>query len=108
MLQEILKKAQDELCSDIHISGNEKILYRKDGFLLSYSDDIISSEETLSLVHQLISPKHSEFYALGNDVDAAYTDSENNRYRLNVYRQRGVPALAIRLLRNTIPTVKEL
>lgn len=108
MLQEILKKAQDELCSDIHISGNEKILFRKDGRLLSYSDDIMSSDDTLSLVHQLIDTKHSELYTLGGDVDAAYTDEFNNRYRLNVYRQRGVPAIAIRLLRNTIPTLKEL
>jgi twitching motility protein PilT len=108
MLQEILKKAQDEQCSDIHISGNEKILFRKDGRLLSYSDDIMSSDDTLSLVHQLIDTKHSEIYTLGGDVDAAYTDEFNNRYRLNVYRQRGVPAIAIRLLRNTIPTLKEL
>ena len=108
MLQEILKKAQDEQCSDIHISGNEKILYRKDGRLVSYSNDIVSSEEALSLVHQLISPKHSELYMAGDDVDAAYTDGDSNRYRLNIYRQRGVPALAIRLLRNKIPTVKEL
>lgn len=108
MLQEILKKAQDEQCSDIHISGNEKVLFRKDGRLLSYSDDIMSSEDTLSLVNQLIDTKHSELYTLGGDVDAAYTDEFNNRYRLNVYRQRGVPAIAIRLLRNTIPTLKEL
>jgi len=108
MLQEILKKAQDEQCSDIHISGNEKILFRKDGRLLSYSDDIISSDDALSLVHELIDTRHSELYTLGGDVDAAYTDEFNNRYRLNVYRQRGVPAIAIRLLRNTIPTLKEL
>jgi twitching motility protein PilT len=68
----------------------------------------MSSEDTLSLVHELIDTKHSELYTLGGDVDAAYTDEFNNRYRLNVYRQRGVPAIAIRLLRNTIPTLKEL
>jgi twitching motility protein PilT len=108
MLQEILKRAQEEQCSDIHISGKEKVLFRKDGRLRSYSDDIMSSEDTLSLVHELIDTKHSELYTLGGDVDAAYTDEFNNRYRLNVYRQRGVPAIAIRLLRNTIPTLKEL
>jgi twitching motility protein PilT len=108
MLQEILKKAQDEQCSDIHISGNEKVLFRKDGRLLSYSDDIMSSDDALSLVHELIDSKHSEVYTLGGDVDAAYTDEFNNRYRLNVYRQRGVPAIAIRLLRNKIPTLKDL
>jgi len=68
----------------------------------------MSSEDTLSLVNELIDTKHSELYTLGGDVDAAYTDEFNNRYRLNVYRQRGVPAIAIRLLRNTIPTLKEL
>jgi len=108
MLQEILKKGQKELCSDIHISGNEKIRFRKDGRLLCYSDDIVSPEEALSLIHQLISVKHADLYSLGNDVDAAYTDSDNNRYRINVYRQRGVPAMAIRLLNNSVPTIQEL
>jgi len=108
MLQEILQKAQEEKCSDIHISGNEKVLYRKDGRLVSYSDDIMSSEAALDIAHQLLSEDHALIYAQGHDVDAAYTDSENNRYRLNIYRQRGVPAMAIRLLRKEIPTLHEL
>ena len=108
MLQEILKKAQEETCSDIHISGNEKILFRKDGKLVAYSDDIIRADEALSLVHQLLTPETIEIYSNGHDVDAAYTDEDKNRYRLNVYRQRGVPAMAIRLLQNTIPTLTEL
>ncbi len=108
MLQEILIKAQKESCSDIHISGNEKVLFRKDGRLLSYSSDIISSEQALSVVHELLSTEAFETYTKGHDIDAAYTDSEMNRYRLNIYRQRGVPAIAIRLLRKTIPTLEEL
>ena len=108
MLQEILQKAQEEKCSDIHISGNEKVLFRKDGRLVSYSDDIMSSEAALDIVHQLLSEDHALIYSQGHDVDSAYTDSENNRYRLNIYRQRGVPAMAIRLLRKEIPTLHEL
>jgi len=108
MLQEILKKAQDETCSDIHISGNEKILFRKDGKLVAYSDAIIRADEALSLVHQLLTPEALEIYSSGHDVDAAYTDEDKNRYRLNAYRQRSVPAMAIRLLQNTIPTLAEL
>ncbi len=108
MLQEILKKAQEELCSDIHISGNEKVLYRKDGKLVAYSDAIIRSDEALSIVHQLLTPEAIEIYSQGHDVDSAYTDEDKNRYRINIYRQRGVPAMAIRLLRNTIPSLAEL
>jgi len=108
MLQEILKKAQKEQCSDIHISGNEKVLFRKDGRLLSYSDDIMSSEQALSIVHELLNTDAFEIYTKGHDVDAAYADPESNRYRLNIYRQRGVPAMAIRLLRKSIPTLEEL
>ena len=108
MLQEILQKAQKELCSDIHISGNEKVLFRKDGRLISYSDVIMSSEQALSVVHDLLNTDAFETYTKGKDIDAAYTDSESNRYRLNIYRQRGVPAMAIRLLRRSIPTLEEL
>jgi len=108
MFQAILSKAQEEQCSDIHISGNEKVLFRKDGRLIEYSDDIMSSEGALDIVHALLTSEAINSYLQGNDVDAAYTDEFQNRYRLNAYRQRGVPAIAIRLLKNRIPTLEEL
>jgi twitching motility protein PilT len=107
-LQEILEKAQLEKCSDIHISGKEKILFRKDGYLTSFSDDIMSAEEAYIIAHELMSPSNLELYTQGKDIDMAYTDSQMNRYRVNIYRQSGVSAIAIRLLRNTIPTIEEL
>ncbi|NLC05161.1 MAG: Flp pilus assembly complex ATPase component TadA, partial [Erysipelothrix sp.] len=39
------------------------------------------------------------------DVDLSYSDSNSNRYRLNVYSQRGLPALTMRLLNYEIPTI---
>ena len=43
-----------------------------------------------------------------NDVDCSYTDETGHRYRINVYRQQGLPAIALRLLNNHIPTVDEM
>ena len=47
-------------------------------------------------------------YQDGHDVDLSYTDEESFRYRLNVFTQRGKPALTMRLLNNKIPTIDEM
>ena len=42
------------------------------------------------------------------DTDFTFVSSRGFRHRVNVYRQRGNTAIAIRLLRNDIPTLTDL
>lgn len=108
LIHDLLSKAQAEKCSDIHISGQEPVRFRKDGRLISYFNAIICSRDALDMIQSLISAEHWDYYQSGHDVDASFTDDQGNRYRINVYRQQNEPAMAIRLLRNRIPSLQEL
>ena len=51
--------------------------------------------------------KKKEFL-LSNEADLGYTLHGVGRFRINVFRQRGVVGMAIRRVRSEIPTIEEL
>ncbi|HET6785842.1 MAG TPA: type IV pilus twitching motility protein PilT [Erysipelotrichaceae bacterium] len=108
MLLEILKYARKNECSDIHLVANRKPIVRHVGELVNLDLPVLENGQVYDIIHAIISPEQYELYEQGKDVDSAYTDDAGHRYRLNIYRQQGVPAIAMRLLNNHIPTIDEL
>ena len=108
MLNLILKYAQDNECSDIHLVANMPPIVRHVGDLVRLDMPVLSNEDVYEVIKQFLTPIQKEYYDGGNDVDTSYTDEYGNRYRLNIFRQRDSYALVMRLLKNKIPTIDEL
>ena len=62
----------------------------------------------VNIINQITSIKHKSQISKGLDTDFSYVSTAGFRHRVNVYRQRGYHAVAIRLLRNDIPTLADL
>lgn len=108
MLAEILKFAQENKASDIHLVANKVPYMRHIGELKTMDHSPISVENMTKMIQQMTSLEQYEAYQKGHDIDTAYSDDDGKRYRLNIYRQQEVPAVAIRLLNNHIPTLEEM
>lgn len=108
MLAEILKFAQENKASDIHLVANKVPYMRHIGDLKPMDHSPISVENMTKMIQQMTSLEQYEAYQKGHDIDTAYSDDDGKRYRLNIYRQQEVPAVAIRLLNNHIPTLEEM
>lgn len=108
MLAEILKFAQENKASDIHLVANKVPYTRHIGELKPMDHSPISVENMTKMIQQMTSLEQYEAYQKGHDIDTAYSDDDGKRYRLNIYRQQEVPAVAIRLLNNHIPTLEEM
>jgi len=108
MLENVLKYAQDNECSDIHLVANMPPMVRHVGELVRLNMPIISNAEIYEIIKMFLSPSQLEIYDSGFDVDTSYTDNIGKRYRLNIFRQRDSYALVMRLLKNKIPTIEEL
>lgn len=108
MLAEILKFAQENKASDIHLVANKVPYMRHIGELKPMDHSPISVENMTKMIQQMTSLEQYEAYQKGHDIDTAYSDDDGKRYRLNIYRQQEVPAVAIRLLNNHIPTLEEM
>lgn len=107
MLKEILEYAIKHDCSDIHLIAGKAPTVRKVGELMTLDLPVLKSDQVINFIKLLLSEQQYNRYDNDHDVDSAYTDDEGNRYRLNAYRQRDLPALALRLLKNETPTIEK-
>jgi twitching motility protein PilT len=108
MLNTVLKYAQENECSDIHLVANMPPMVRHVGELVRLNLPVLSNDDVYAIIKNFLNDSQQEFYDKGNDVDTSFTDDIGQRYRLNIFRQRDSYALVMRLLKNKIPTIDEL
>ncbi|KGR79646.1 type IV pilus twitching motility protein PilT [Ureibacillus manganicus] len=104
----LLQKAYEEKASDLHITVGIPPVYRINGRLQQYGQDIINPEDVQAMVNAIL-PKHKadEFEAKG-ETDFNYSLGDLCRFRVNAYHQRNVGAIAFRLIPSKIPTIETL
>jgi twitching motility protein PilT len=108
MLNTVLKYAQENECSDIHLVANMPPMVRHVGELVRLNLPVLTNDDVYEIIKNFLNETQKEFYDKGNDVDTSFTDDVGQRYRLNIFRQRDSYALVMRLLKNKIPTIDEL
>ena len=108
MITDILIYASKNDCSDIHLVTGSQPIVRRIGSLERLQLPPIAEKEILAWLMELLSEEQLSLFYTGRDIDSAYTDWNGNRFRINVYRQQGKPAIAMRLLKNDIPTIDQL
>jgi twitching motility protein PilT len=108
MITDILLHASKNDCSDIHLVTGSQPIVRRIGSLERLQLPPINEKEILAWLMELLTEEQLSLFYTGRDIDSAYTDWNGNRYRINVYRQQGKPAVAMRLLKNDIPTIDQL
>lgn len=106
-LDEIVLEARRQNASDIHISQGEPIVFRVHGHLV-VTEYLLEREEIKRLLWQLLNEKQKHIFAAGDDLDFAFTSSDNNRQRVNIFKQLGNISATIRLLSNDIPSIEAL
>ncbi|MDR1495431.1 MAG: type IV pilus twitching motility protein PilT [Clostridiales Family XIII bacterium] len=99
--------AQQNDCSDLHITSHQPPTFRKLGELFIGPFEG-SREDYRALILSLLSGFQTEELQLGKDLDFSFEDDDGHRYRVNVYHQQKELAAAIRILRNDIPTLEDL
>lgn len=97
----ILKDAQKEEVSDIHILTGEKIVFRKQGKLERKDYNIPNCDDIEKWIENILSKDEKIKYFQEKDIDLSYENSFG-RYRINMYFEKSFPAIAIRVLKKEI------
>ena len=103
-----LEAAMKRGASDVHFSVGKPIMIRVDGTLLPLNDEILKPQDTKELLFSILKEEQKEKLIKKGELDFAYSIPAVGRFRLNVFRQRGSYAGALRLLPFEIPTPKAL
>jgi twitching motility protein PilT len=107
-LLDILKKAIELNASDIHITVAMPPILRVRGDLVPLGSELLTPEDSKEICYYLMSEEKTKIYEEKGEVDFSWSVPSTGRYRVNVFKQRGSHAAALRMINTKIPTVEEL
>ena len=105
---ELVEKSIELRASDLHLTGGSSPYYRIDGKLVPSHEYVLIPEMVDRMAEALMSPVQLRVYQEKCNLDMAFTAPCGTRFRLNVFRERGQTAMAIRRLDDKFRTVEEL
>ena len=108
-IDDLLTEAVQNKASDLHLSVDSRPRNRVDGDLVEMLGHPIITDDWLSKQIQKVAPERlwQEFLDNG-EADLSYRLNEENRFRVNVFKQRGNIAAVFRSIPTKIKTIEEL
>lgn len=110
MIHKFLQEARAQGASDLHLTVGVAPIIRLQGSLrllrCGANTDVINTQQIQQFISQL-PPTTIEALDKYGEVDCAWS-WQQERYRINIFRQQGQYALAIRLLHRVIPKCSDL
>ncbi len=107
-IDQMVMRAKEDNASDIHIICGLPPKYRKNGDLEDLETDVVTEEDCYGVARQLAGTEeaYNELMRVG-ELDAAAFIAES-RCRIHLFKQQGVPSLALRILSENIPQLDQL
>lgn len=94
--------------SDLHLKANTVPRVRTGGAVKSTSASTLSNEDVERMVFEIMTDAQREYYRAHGACDFAYDLDGSDRFRINVFRQRGLTSMAARRVARYVPTFEEL
>jgi len=107
-LRQMLVEMLSKRASDIHIRVGICPTMRLDGRLIPLETDPMTKEKMTEILNQILTPDQNRRFQQRNEMDLALSVAKLGRFRINLYRQRSTPGIAIRAVNTTVPTFEEL
>ncbi len=108
-VQQLLDLTITRNASDLHLSVGFPPTLRIHGELIPVPGEQPTSPEQIeSLIKPLLSDMQSNIYRQTFELDFSFEFEGRARFRINLFRQKGHPAAALRLIPYRIPFIEEL
>jgi twitching motility protein PilT len=106
-LKEILTVMAERKASDLHLRAGRPAIARIDGALVPLPFDLLSAD-TIRISGSLMNDQQRRDFIEEHEVDLAVEFENIGRFRVNVFMQRGLVNLALRMVPMEIPTIEGL
>ncbi len=107
-LSEILVDANQKDASDIHFTVGRPPILRVRGELINFGTEHLTPGDVQEISDFMMSEAQKEIFEKVGEVDFSWSEPQLNRYRVNVYRQRGSCTIAMRRISNVIPKFEDI
>jgi twitching motility protein PilT len=107
-LNKYFKAAIKTQANDIHLKVGQPPKLRLFGELKNTTGEALTSERMEELVFEILSPAQKEFFTAHGTLDFAHEIGKEHRFRINVFRQRGLLSLVARRVSAHVPSFESL
>jgi twitching motility protein PilT len=107
-LDELLEIMVANNASDLHMSVGLPPMMRIDGELKPTRYEILTPPISQRIIYDVLTDDQIQRFETNLELDCSYQMRQVARFRVNVYRDRGSVASALRLIPQKVPTIREL
>jgi twitching motility protein PilT len=107
-LHKFFRVAIKTQASDLHLKVGQPPKLRVQGLLKDTTGEVMTKERIEQMVFEILTPSQKETLINRGTLDFAYEIEDQERFRMNVFRQRGLTSLAARRVSTEILTFDKL
>jgi twitching motility protein PilT len=94
--------------SDLHLKAGQPARLRIQDELRSTTGETLSEERLEQLTFEILSEEQKQSFARNGTLDFSYGVTEEDRFRVNIFRQRGLVSLVARRVNTDVPAIEQL
>ncbi len=107
-MDELLRTTVERKASDLHLTVGLPPMLRLSGKLVPTEFNRLLPDDTKKLVYSILNDKQKEKFEKTWELDCSHGVRGFGRFRVNVFRQRGVVGASLRAISSTVPSRHEL
>lgn len=108
IIHDLLVHAVEAGVSDIHIKPEQPPFYRINSNLTESGFEKLSPEYMQTIIDDIVPEYLKETFAREHETDFSLAEEGAGRFRVNVFMAGGIPTIAMRHVKDKIPTFEEL
>lgn len=106
-IDKLLDNIDIKRVSDIHVTSDLAPMARIDGNLITVDENVIPHEVVEEYIKDLMPEKYEEFLENG-EIDFKYNRKGLSNFRVNAFKCRNSYAICMRVIKESIPKLKDL
>lgn len=107
-LNDILRLAVSANASDIHFKVGRPPMFRINSVLKPISNISLGPEEVKKIAYSIMREDQITIFEKKHDLDTSYTVQGVGRFRVNIFQQRNMVGLVLRVIPINVKTLQEL
>jgi twitching motility protein PilU len=104
----LFKLMVERKASDLFFTSNAPVKIKIEGQILPVNKQILSPETVRQAAYGLMTPEQAEHFNEELEIDFALSEHGLGRFRVNVFYQRGYPAIVLRYITADMPKLDGL
>ena len=107
-VEQLLTIAKEKGASDVHITVGLPPRVRVNGELVDLDYPKLMPDDCEKIILDIMNDKQEQMFKDKGELDFSFSIPQVGRYRVNVFRQRGSVACAMRIVGTTVPKPEQL